>query len=216
MEMSDRIKKIVLSLDGSESFIIKKLKEQITANPEELEFAAYQDSKGEKYELSSDNKVNKTDVLKSVEFSYHKCGDYSPYGFELRNLNTSNIKIDDTIDVSYELAIFDNKEVIYLHKIVEFFILVNDVHTIKIIGTICIGKSNTIIYTSDLLNKMCSVVLADRYAFAGYKFKVNNDHISMKIDYVPGFNIDNMCSEFIKLLEDTLEEYYAPLRKLAK
>lgn len=134
----------------------------------------------------------------------------------MNNFNTDRIKIKDPVVVSYKLVLFGDKGVLYLHKIVEFFILVNDVYTIKIIGVICIGKYETNVDISNLFNKITSVVLADRYAFIGHKFKINDDHISMKIDYTPGYDIDKGCSELVGLLEDALEKYYAPLRKLEK
>lgn len=134
----------------------------------------------------------------------------------MNNFNTDRIKITDTVDVSYNLVLFGDKGILYLHKIVEFFILVNDVYTIKIIGVICIGKHETNVDIGNLFNKITSVILADRYAFIGHKFKINNDHIIMKIDYTPGYDIDKGCSELVGLLEDALEKYYAPLRELAK
>lgn len=94
--------------------------------------------------------------------------------------------------------------------------MVNDVYTIKIIGVICIGKHKTNVDISNLFNKITSVILADRYAFIGHKFKINNYHISMKIDYTPGYDIDKGSTELVGLLEDALEKYYAPLRKLEK
>ena len=134
----------------------------------------------------------------------------------MNNFNTDRNKITDTVYISYNLVLFGDKGILYLHKIVEFFILVNDVYTIKIIGFICIGKHETNVDISNLFNKITSVVLADRYAFIGHKFKINNDHISMKIDYTPGYDIDKGSTELVGLLEDALEKYYAPLRKLEK
>ena len=134
----------------------------------------------------------------------------------MSNFNTDRIKIKDPVVVSYKLVLFGDKGVIYLHKIVEFFILVNDVYTIKIIGVICIGKHKTNVDISNLFNKITSVILADRYAFIGHKFKINNYHISMKIDYTPGYDIDKGSTELVGLLEDALEKYYASLRKLEK
>lgn len=177
--------------------------------------ASFSDSGGKKYRIVDDNKINKTDVLKSIEFIYYR-DEHSPEFFELNNFNTDIIKIKDTVDISYKLILFGDKGILYLHKIVEFFILVNDIYTIKIIGVICIGKYETNVDISNLFNKITSVVLVDRYAFIGHKFKINNDHISMKIDYTPGYDIDKGCSELIGLLEDTLEKYYATLGKLEK
>ena len=170
---------------------------------------------GKKYRIVYDNEINKPDVLKSIEFIYYR-DESSPEFFELNNFNTDRIKIKDTVDVSYRLVLFGDKGVVCLHKTVEFFILVNEVYTIKIIGVICIGKHETNVDISDLFNKITSVVLADRYAFIGHKFKINNNHISMKIDYAPGYDIDKGCTELIGLLEDALEKFYTPLRKLAK
>lgn len=217
MEYKNKIipTKILLSLDGSESFIIRCLKERITADPIQSGYMSYADLKGKKYKIEYGNKINKTDVLKSIEFIYYQDKN-SPEFFELSNFNTDRIKITDAVDVSYKLILFGDKGVIYLHKIVEFFILVNETYTIKIIGIICIGKHDTNVDISNLFNKITSVVLADQYAFIGYKFKINNNHISMKIDYTPGYDINKGCTELIGLLEDALEKYYAPLRKLAK
>lgn len=217
MEYKNKIipTKILLSLDGSESFIIRQLKDRIMSDPIKFGCASFSDSGGKKYRIVDDNKINKTDVLKSIEFIYYQDKN-SPEFFELNNFNTNRIKIKDPVVVSYKLVLFGDKGVIYLHKIVEFFILVNDVYTIKIIGVICIGKHKTNVDISNLFNKITSVILADRYAFIGYKFKINNYHISMKIDYTPGYDIDKGCTEFVGLLEDALEKYYAPLRKLEK
>lgn len=217
MEYKNKIipTKVLLSLDGSESFIIRTLKDRIMSDPIKFGCASFSDSGGKKYRIVDDNKINKTDVLKSIEFIYYQDKN-SPEFFELNNFNTDRIKITDTVDVSYNLVLFGDKGILYLHKIVEFFILVNDVYTIKIIGVICIGKHETNVDISNLFNKITSVVLADRYAFIGHKFKINNDHISMKIDYTPGYDIDKGCTELVGLLEDTLEKYYATLRKLEK
>lgn len=217
MEYKNKIipTKILLSLDGSESFIIRQLKDRIMSDPIKFGCASFSDSGGKKYRIVDDNKINKTDVLKSIEFIYYQDKN-SPEFFELNNFNTDRIKITDTVVVSYKLVLFGDKGVVYLHKIVEFFILVNDVYTIKIIGVICIGKHKTNVDISNLFNKITSVILADRYAFIGYKFKINDNYISMGIDYVPGYDIDKGCTELVGLLEDALEKYYAPLRKLAK
>lgn len=217
MEYKNKIipTKILLSLDGSESFIIRTLKERIMSDPIQFGCASFSDSGGKKYRIVDDNKINKTDVLKSIEFIYYR-DEHSPEFFELNNLNSDRIKIKDPVIVSYKLVLFGDKGVIYLHKIVEFFILVNDVYTIKIIGVICIGKYKTNVDISNLFNKITSVILADRYAFIGHKFKINNYHISMKIDYTPGYDIDKGSTELVGLLEDALEKYYAPLRKLEK
>lgn len=217
MEYKNKIipTKILLSLDGSESFIIRQLKDRIMSDPIQFGCASFSDSGGKKYRIVDDNKINKTDVLKSIEFIYYQDKN-SPEFFELNNFNTNRIKIKDHVVVSYKLVLFGDKGVIYLHKIVEFFILVNDVYTIKIIGVICIGKHNTNVDISNLFNKITSVILADRYAFIGHKFKINDNYISMKIDYTPGYDIDKGCTELVGLLEDALEKYYAPLRKLAK
>ena len=217
MEYKNKIipTKILLSLDGSESFIIRQLRDHIMDNPIQFGCASFSDSGGKKYRIVDDNKINKTDVLKSIEFIYYR-DEHSPEFFELNNFNTDRIKIKDPVVVSYKLVLFGDKGVIYLHKIVEFFILVNDVYTIKIIGVICIGKHETNVDISNLFNKITSVILADRYAFIGHKFKINNYHISMKIDYTPGYDIDKGSTELVGLLEDALEKYYAPLRKLEK
>lgn len=217
MEYKNKIipTKVILSLDGSEAFIIRTLKERIMSDPIQFGCASYTDSGGKKYRIVYDNEINKTDVLKSIEFIYYR-DEHSPEFFELNNFNTDRIKIKDPVVVSYKLVLFGDKGVIYLHKIVEFFILVNDVYTIKIIGVICIGKHETNVDISNLFNKITSVILADRYAFIGHKFKINNYHISMKIDYTPGYDIDKGSTELVGLLEDALEKYYAPLRKLEK
>lgn len=217
MEYKNKIipTKILLSLDGSESFIIRQLRDHIMCNPIQFGCASFSDSGGKKYRIVDNNKINKTDVLKSIEFIYYR-DEHSPEFFELNNFNTDRIKIKDPVVVSYKLVLFGDKGVIYLHKIVEFFILVNDVYTIKIIGVICIGKHETNVDISNLFNKITSVILADRYAFIGHKFKINNYHISMKIDYTPGYDIDKGSTELVGLLEDALEKYYAPLRKLEK
>lgn len=217
MEYKNKIipTKILLSLDGSESFIIRQLKDRIMSDPIKFGCASFSDSGGKKYRIVDDNKINKTDVLKSIEFIYYR-DEHSPEFFELNNFNTDRIKIKDPVVISYKLVLFGDKGVIYLHKIVEFFILVNDVYTIKIIGVICIGEHKTNVDISNLFNKVTSVILADRYAFIGYKFKINDNYISMKIDYTPGYDIDKGCTELVGLLEDALEKYYAPLRKLEK
>lgn len=216
MEYKNKIipTKVLLSLDGSESFIIRTLKDRIMSDPIKFGCASFSDSGGKKYRIVDDNKINKTDVLKSIEFIYYR-DEHSPEFFELNNFNTDRIKIKDPVVVSFKLVLF-GEGVIYLHKIVEFFILVNDVYTIKIIGVICIGKHKTNVDISNLFNKITSVILADRYAFIGHKFKINNYHISMKIDYTPGYDIDKGSTELVGLLEDALEKYYAPLRKLEK
>lgn len=216
MEYKNKIipTKVLLSLDGSESFIIRTLKDRIMSDPIKFGCASFSDSGGKKYRIVDDNKINKTDVLKSIEFIYYR-DEHSPEFFELNNFNTDRIKIKDPVVVSYKLVLF-GEGVIYLHKIVEFFILVNDVYTIKIIGVICIGKHKTNVDISNLFNKITSVILADRYAFIGHKFKINNYHISMKIDYTPGYDIDKGSTELVGLLEDALEKYYAHLRKLEK
>lgn len=217
MEYKNKIipTKVILSLDGSESFIIRQLKDQIMGDPIQFGCASFSDSGGKKYRLVYDNEINKTDVLKSIEFIYYR-DENSQEFFELNNFNTDRIKIKDPVVVSYKLVLFGDKGVVYLHKIVEFFILVNDVYTIKIIGVICIGKHKTNVDISNLFNKITSVILADRYAFIGHKFKINDNYISMGIDYTHGYDIDKGCTEFVGLLEDALEKYYAPLRKLAK
>lgn len=217
MEYKNKIipTKVLLSLDGSESFIIRTLKDQIMSDPIKFGCASFSDSGGKKYRIVDDNKINKTDVLKSIEFIYYR-DEHSPEFFELNNFNTDRIKIKDPVVVSYKLVLFGDKGVIYLHKIVEFFILVNDVYTIKIIGVICIGKHKTNVDISNLFNKITSVILVNRYAFIGHKFKINNYHISMKIDYTPGYDIDKGSTELVGLLEDALEKCYAPLRKLEK
>ena len=185
------------------------------SDPIQFGCASYSDLDGKKYKIVYDNKINKTDVLKSIEFIYYR-DESSPEFFELNNFNSDRIKIKDTVDVSYKLVLFGDKGIIYLHKIVEFFILVNEVYTIKIIGVICIGEHETNVDISDLFNKITSVVLADRYAFIGHKFKINNNHISMKIQYTTGYDIEKGSTELVGLLEDALEKFYAPLRKLAK
>lgn len=217
MEYKNKIipTKVLLSLDGSESFIIRTIKDRIMSDPIKFGCASFSDSGGKKYRIVDDNKINKTDVLKSIEFIYYR-DEHSPEFFELNNFNTDRIKIKDPVVVSYKLVLFGDKGVIYLHKIVEFFILINDVYTIKIIGVICIGKHKTNVDISNLFNKITSVILADRYAFIEHKFKINNYHISMKIDYTPGYDIDKGSTELVGLLEDALEKYYAPLRKLEK
>lgn len=217
MEYKNKIipTKILLSLDGSESFIIRRLKERIMDYPIQFGCVSFADLDGKKYKIVDNNKINNTDVLKSIEFIYYQDKD-SPEFFELSNFNTDRIKITDTVDVSYKLVLFGDHGVLYLHKTVEFFILVNEAYTIKIIGVICIGEHEANTDISNLFNKITSVVLADQYAFIGHKFKINNNHISMKIDYAPGYDIDKGCTELIGLLEDALEKYYAPLRKLEK
>lgn len=217
MEYKNKIipTKVLLSLDGSESFIIRTLKDRIMSDPIKFGCASFSDSGGKKYRIVDDNKINKRYILKYIEFIYYR-DEHSPEFFELNNFNTDRIKIKDPVVVSYKLVLFGDKGVIYLHKIVEFFILVNDVYTIKIIGVICIGKHKTNVDISNLFNKITSVILADRYAFIGHKFKINNYHISMKIDYTPGYDIDKGSTELVGLLEDALEKYYAPLRKLEK
>lgn len=217
MEYKNKIipTKILLSLDGSESFIIRRLKEMIISDPIQFGCATYGDLEGKRYNDFYNNKLNKNDTLESIEFIYYQDKD-SQELFELSNFNTDRIKIIDIVDVSYKLILFGDNGVICLHKIVEFFILVNEVYTIKIIGVICISKHKTNVDVSNLFNKTTSVVLADRYAFIGHKFKINNYNISMKIDYTPGYDIDKGCTKLIGLLEDVLEKYYAPLRKLVK
>lgn len=159
--------------------------------------------------------MNKNDTLKSIEFIYYKDQD-SPEFFELSNLNTNKIKITDPVQISYKLNLFGNKGVAKVYKTVEFFIKVNDKYTVEIIGVIRIGRCKINTDISDVFNKIISVTLADGYAFTGNKFKINDDHISMNIDYSPGYDIERGCSEFIKLLEDALEKYYAPSKKVSK
>lgn len=74
MEYKNKIipTKILLSLDGSESFIIRQLRDHIMGNPIQFGCASFSDSGGKKYRIIDDNKINKTDVLKSIEFIYYK------------------------------------------------------------------------------------------------------------------------------------------------
>lgn len=207
--------KTLLSLDGSESFIIRTLKERIIADPIQFGCATYGDLEGKKYKIYYDNNVNKNDILKSVEFCYYKEDD-SPDIFELCNLDTDRIEIAEPVDISYTLNLFGNKGIAQIDKKVEFFIKVNNKYKVKIIAIICIRQCELKEDVSILFNKITSVTLVDRYAFSNLGFKINNDHISVKINYNLGYNISDGCKLLIELLENTLEEYYAPLRKLAK
>lgn len=217
METANKIipTKIVLSLDGSESFIISRLKDKIIENPMRFE-CEYSDLKGKKYKILEDNEVNPTDVLKSVEFIYYKGNENSPDCFKLSNFYTSNIKITEPVDIMHKLILFRNNKNVMIYKIVEFFITLNDIYRVKIIGTICIGQCLIPDSISDTFNKMNSIALVDRYAFIGHKFKINDDNISMKIDYNPGYDIREGYFMLKELLEGALEKYYASLRKLAK
>ena len=207
--------KTLLSIDGSESFIIRTLKERIIADPIQFGCATYGDLEGKKYKIYYDNNINKNDILKSVEFCYYKEDD-SPDIFELCNLDTDMIEIAEPVDISYTLNLFGNKGIAQIDKKVEFFIKVNNKYKVKIIAIIRIRQCELKEDVSILFNKITSVTLVDRYAFSNREFKINNDHISVKINYNLGYNISDGCKLLIELLENTLEEYYAPLRKLAK
>ena len=207
--------KTLVSIDGSESFIIRTLKERIIADPIQFGCATYGDLEGKKYKIYYDNNINKNDILKSVEFCYYKEDD-SPDIFELCNLDTDRIEIAEPVDISYTLNLFGNKGIAQIDKKVEFFIKVNNKYKVKIIAIIRIRQCELKEDVSILFNKITSVTLVDRYAFSNRGFKINNDHISVKINYNLGYNISDGCKLLIELLENTLEEYYAPLRKLAK
>lgn len=113
--------------------------------------------------------------------------------------------------------IFKDKEIASLCKVIQFFITIKDRYTLKVIGTISIDECYTNTHTIDLFNKISNIALTDEYAFSGHKFNITgDDHISMKIDYTPGYDIDKGSTELVGLLEDALEKYYAPLRKLEK
>ena len=217
METANKIipTKIVLSLDGSESFIISRLKDKIIENPMRFE-CEYSDLKGKKYRIFEDNELNPTDVLKSVEFIYYKDNKNSPDYFKLSNFYTNNIKITEPVNITHKLILFRNNKNVMMYKIVEFFITLNDIYRVKIIGTICIGRCLIPNNISDTFNKINSIALVDRYAFIDHKFKINDDNISMKIDYIPGYDIREGYFMLKELLEDALEKYYASLRKLAK
>lgn len=217
MEYKNKIipTKTLLSLDGSESFIIRTLKERIIADPIQFGCATYGDLEGKKYKIYYDNNVNKNDILKSIEFIYYR-DDESPELFELSNLYTDRIEIVDTVDVSYSLNLFGNKGIAQIDKKVEFFIKVNNEFKIKIIAIIRIRQYELKEDVSILFNKITSVTLVDKYAFSNRGFKINDDHISMKIKYTLSYNISDGCKLLVELLGNTLEEYYAPLRKLAE
>ena len=170
--------KTLLSLDGSESFIIRTLKERIIADPIQFGCATYGDLEGKKYKIYYDNNVNKNDILKSVEFCYYKEDD-SPDIFELCNLDTDRIEIAEPVDISYTLNLFGNKGIAQIDKKVEFFIKVNNKYKVKIIAIICIRQCELKEDVSILFNKITSVTLVDRYAFSNLGFKINNDHISV-------------------------------------
>lgn len=219
MEYKNKIipTKILLSLDGSESFIVRRLKGCIVADPIQFGCATYGDLKGKKYEIDYNNTVNNNDILKSIEFIYYRDGENSPEYFELKDLYTNNIKITEPVQVDHKLILFgDNEGNVEINKSIEFFIRVKDTYNIKIIGSIRVAKCKTPENISGIFNKIASVVLVDRYAFIGYKFKINDGYISMKIDYTNDYDIREGYFDLIKLLEDALESYYAPLRKLAK
>lgn len=219
MEYKNKIipTKVILSLDGSESFIISRLKDKIIENPMRFE-CEYSDLKGKKYKIFEDDEVNPTDVLKSVEFIYYKDNENSPDCFKLSNFYTNNIKITEPVDITHKLILFRNNRNVMIYKIVEFFITLNDIYKVKIIGTICIGQCliPDDVSVSDTFNKINSIVLVDRYAFIGHKFKINDDNISMKIDYSPGYDIREGYFMLKELLENALEKYYVSLRKLEK
>lgn len=207
--------KILLSLDGSESFIIRCLKEKITTRPIQFGCASFSDMNGRKYRIYHDNIINENETLKSVEFCYYK-EEGSPDLFELYNLNSDKIEITEPVNISYYISIIGNKKVAQLSKTVDFFIRIDKKYKVRITGVIRIGryeelKDNAI----NLFNKITSTILADRYAFAGCGFKINSDDISMKIDYNLDHTIKEWCDLLTELMSGALENCYAPLRKLA-
>lgn len=216
MEYKNKIipTKVLLSLDGSESFIIRTLKDRIMSNPIQFGCATYGDLEGKKYKIYYDNNVNKNDILRSIEFVYYR-DDESPELFELCNLNTDRIEITEPVDISYSLNLFGNKGIAQIDKKVEFFIKVNNKYKVKIIAVIRIHQYELKEDVSILFNKITSVTLVDRYAFSNHGFKIHNEYISTKINYTPGYNITEGCNLLIELLENTLEGYLAPLRKIA-
>lgn len=98
MEYKNKIipTKTLLSLDGSESFIIRTLKERIIADPIQLGCATYGDLEGKTYRIYCDNNVNKNDLLKSIGFVYYRDNE-SPELFELHNLDSDRIEIIDSV-----------------------------------------------------------------------------------------------------------------------
>lgn len=216
MEYKNKIipTKVLLSLDGSESFIIRTLKDRIMSDPIQFGCATYGDLEGKKYKIYYDNNVNKNDILRSIEFVYYR-DDESPEILELCNLNTDRIEITEPVDISYSLNLFGNKGIAQIDKKVEFFIKVNNKYKVKIIAIIRIHQYELKEDVSILFNKITSVTLVDRYAFSNRGFKIHNEYISTKIDYTPGYNITEGCNLLIELLENTLESYIAPLRKIA-
>lgn len=207
--------KVILSLDGSESFIIRQLKDQIIGDPIQFGCASYGDLEGKKYKIYYDNNVNKNDILQSIEFVYYR-DDESPELFELSNLYTDIIEIIEPVIVSYNLNLFGDKEITQIDKKVEFFIKVNNKYKVKISAVIRVCWCKLKVDVSILFNKITSVVLVDRYAFSNCGFKIYNDHIGTKIDYTPGYNINEGCNSLIELVERTLENYYATLRKIVE
>lgn len=216
MEYKNKIipTKVLLSLDGSESFIIRTLKDRIMSDPIQFGCATYGDLEGKKYKIYYDNNVNKNDILKSVEFCYYKEDD-SPDVFELCNLNTDRIEITEPVDVSYHISIIGNKKVAQLSKTVDFFIRIDKKYKVRITGVIRIGKYEELNKNAiNSFNKITSTILADRYAFTGCGFKIDSDTINMKIDYTPDHTIKECCDLLIELMSSALENCYAPLREL--
>lgn len=205
---------VILSLDGSEGFIIRTLKEYITMDPIQFGCAKYADMEGKKYEIDYKDKVNENETLESIEFWYYKEDD-SPEFFELSNLNTNKIKITEPVDVSYYINIFGDKEIAQINKTVDFYIRVNDKYELRITGIIRIGRCELKPSIRDLFNKITSVVLTG-YTFIGSGFKIYDDHVGMKIDYTSNQNITEWCDLLAELMSGALENCYAPLRKIAK
>lgn len=122
---------VILSLDGSEGFIIRTLKEYIAMDPIQFGCATYADMEGKKYEIDYRGEVNENETLQSIEFSYYRDED-SPEFFELSNLNTNKIEITEPVDVSFHINIFGDKEIAQLNKTVDFYIKVNSKYELMI------------------------------------------------------------------------------------
>ena len=204
---------VILSLDGTEGFIIRTLKEYITMDPIQFGCAKYADMEGKKYEIDYKDKVNENETLESIEFWYYKEDD-SPEFFELSNLNTNKIEITEPVDVSYHINIFGDKEIGQLNKNVDFYIRVNGKYELRITGIIRVGRCELKPNIRDLFNKITSVVLTG-YTFIGCGFKIYDDHVAMKIGYEPNQTITEWCDLLAELMSGALKNCYAPLRKLA-
>lgn len=208
--------KVLLSLDGSESFIIRQLKDRIIADPIQFGCATFSDMDGRNYEIDYDNDINENEKLVSVEFCYYKEED-SPEFFELSNIYSDKIEITDPVDVSYHISIIGYKKVAQLSKTIDFFIRIDKKYKVRITGVIRIGRYEKLNDNAiNSFNKITSTILADRYAFTGCGFKIDSDTISKKIDYTTDRSINEWYNLLVDLMNSELDRCYGNLRKLAE